>query len=166
MNKLNSLLKRFAVNNGFTLIELLIVISLTTILASIASPIYFRYYSVNQLKDDSQQLVQNLRNTREFSLNGLFDSGYGIYFDYSAKPVKYIIFKGNNYSIRDPKFDRTVLLGSTIALSQIFPQNQIYFYRGLGQPNTTGNIVLYNKIDNSRKKIMVNQLGVVDIINL
>lgn len=152
-------------NNGFTILELLIVIGLVIISVSIASPIYSHFYTIAQLDDDSMQLVQNLRNIREFSVSGLNDSSYGIYFNNISNPERYIIFRGLDYNSRDINYDRVVLLGKNISLTQVFPNNQISFSRGLGLPNDTGNIVLFDQIENKQKTINVNQLGVIDIVN-
>lgn len=144
---------------GFTLIELLIVIGITAVLAMAALPIYGGLQVSAQLNDNSAQIAQNLRLSREQGLAGMNNAAHGIKFFPNQK--QYVLYQGPSYALRDIPYDRTYTLGSVLTLSTTFISDEINFSKGLGAVSGVGTVTISHAVNGSRQ-VTVNKLGAVD----
>ncbi len=143
-------------NKGFTFIEMLITISMTVAIFTLAIPIYSNLSISSQLNENASLLVQNLRITREKSINRFNNSSYGI----KLQTNRYIIYQGDSYSTRDDTYDRVVDFGSVVSASSDLVDNEINFSKSFGMPNNIGTINLLHETGNNRL-VEINKFGMV-----
>lgn len=145
--------------NGFTLTELLIVIGIMTITVVASLPIYGNLQISAQLNDNTAQIAQNLRLSREQSLAGLNAAAHGIKFF----PNQYVLYQGSSYASRNVSYDRTYDLAGVLTLSTTIPGDEINFSKGLGAPSASGIITLTHAV-NGVRQVTINSFGVVEEI--
>jgi len=83
---------------------------------------------------------------------------YGIYFDTSVNPNKYVLFQGLNYVSRNSVFDEIHYLPSGIEFSSVSffeLNNEIVFNRLEGSVNNPGFVVLHSLKTNDIKTIYI-----------
>jgi type IV fimbrial biogenesis protein FimT len=77
-------------STGFTLMELLTAIGIITILCLIAIPTFTAWLPDYRLKQAARDLYSNLQRTRMGAIKA--NDSWGIWFDDSVKPGKYLIY--------------------------------------------------------------------------
>lgn len=133
---------------------------------ALLSSITFYAFSLDKnykLNNDADLLMDKLRMARERTWASENDSRYGIYFDVSADPDRYIIFKGNDFASRDPSFDEVCYLSKSVEISSVNLNggNEVSFEKVTGAPNVQGNISLKLISSPDSKTIYINSLGQV-----
>lgn len=149
-------------NHGFTFIELLIVMGILTILASATIPVYGNMQVASQQNEASSQLIQLLRQAREFSVAGKNDSSYGVYFqENTGESDKAVLYKGDSYASRDSEYDLEAILSASLELESNIEDDDVNFSKGLGMPSKTG-IVTISADGLNASVININNLGMVE----
>lgn len=111
---------------GYTLVEVMVSLIIFTILVT-ATIAAFRGVSINdRIKAVAQQLTSDMREARNEAFNGIADgadyptTGYGMYFDISTSPAKYILFTDTDsnsyYEAAKDHTIRTVTIPSEMSL--------------------------------------------------
>lgn len=146
--------------NGFTLIELILVIGITLVLAVAAIPIFGNLQVNTQLNEQTSQLIQTIRLSREQTLAGVGNQSHGIYIDVGS-PGKYILFEGESYATRNMGKDREQQLDHVLSISTDLTGNELVFDQTTGRPQQTGSITLSHSVEGSRV-VVINSLGLVE----
>jgi type II secretory pathway pseudopilin PulG len=138
---------------GFTLIEIMLVVALIVAIGGISAPVYQSFQVKKNLDVATNGIAQILRRAQALSQSGAGDASWGV--NISSGVVT--LFKGADYSSRDVAFDETFEISSNIVPSGI---SEIVFSKLLGEPQTTGNIILTN--DNDTQTITINSKGAIE----
>ncbi len=154
------MIAQIKITKGFTLIELLIVLAIGLILTASTVGLYGNLQVSSQLHDGTNLLVQTLRTAKQNSTARYLNSSYGVKL---VSAQVYTLYQGGSYDTRDPVYDRTTELSTSLTLGWNLTggANEINFSKGLGLPNATGTIDLGHVIGNSRS-IIVNDFGLVE----
>jgi prepilin-type N-terminal cleavage/methylation domain-containing protein len=137
---------------GFTLIELIIVVSCLAILLAIVLPGIKNFQMKKDLTNTAEEIIGTLRLAQTKAVNSEQVSKWGVYFDKTTSPQKYVLFKGNTYASRDVSFDRIYLLPSSIEITTISlagGSQEVVFERINGATSQNGNLLLSLKADPS-----------------
>ncbi len=138
---------------GFTLTEILLVVSLIVILAAFTVPVYQSFQVKTDLDIAATTLAQSLRRAGLLSRGAKGDSSWGI----KTFPSNFILFKGANYSLRDPAFDEQSDLPGSLSLSGL---DEVVFSKLAGEPNQTGSFTVTASTGDV-KNISLNSKGAV-----
>jgi len=136
---------------GFTLIEILLSISLITVLAVIAIPIYYSLLYRNDLDVAKNQVVQSLRRAEILSSANDGDITWGLKIQLGSV----VIFKGASYSARDVNYDELYQISNSIIPSGL---TEIVFAKMTGFPQSTGTVILTSQ-NNETRNITINSKG-------
>ena len=166
---------------GFTLIELIVSIFIMVLLSSL---FLTNYHSTNKrsgLSLAAQKLVADIRLMQSHSLSSFKNNGYvpnggwGIYFNKTTYPGKYIIFADDNYpnppdylfnpgeeyeEIDLPFNVNLDYIGASVSIVFEPPESTTYIN---GFNSGSINIELVD--DESTKTVLVNFFGLVDVID-
>ena len=156
------MMKRAHETVGFTLIELILVVGIFSLVFISSGVVFGNLIQKNSLDYHGYQLVQNLREARMNAVTQWRDSACGLYFDTSALPHGYTVFKGNSFAGRDAAYDLSFELPEAVAISQLDPGgfNELVFGKSDGLPSVFGGLVL--AAEDKTFSITVNSLGLAD----
>lgn len=118
---------------GFALIELILVVGIIGAVTGLSVPLYRDYQIRNDLNLATEQVTQGLARARLLAQSGEDDDGWGFYVPAG------ILYKGSAYADRDPTYDETYPMPSTIATTGL---TEVAYGKLSGQPSTTGSITL------------------------
>ncbi|MBN1258335.1 prepilin-type N-terminal cleavage/methylation domain-containing protein [Candidatus Peregrinibacteria bacterium] len=145
---------------GFTLIELMITISVFALIFSSTAIVFGDFLGERRLASEGHKMVQLLREARTNAVSGLQGSSWGLYFDPSSDPDRYVFFKGGSYVDRDASFDLEMVFPTTVTFSAIdFGGHEAVFEKRSGIANE-GTLTLIS--DPDEFIISVNRLGIVN----
>lgn len=113
--------------------EVIMVIGVLGVVSGMAVPLYRDYQIRNDLSLATEQVTQGLARARLLAQSGQNDSGWGFYIPAG------ILFKGATYADRDPNFDETYPMPSTITPSGLY---EVSYSKLQGRPSATGAITL------------------------
>jgi prepilin-type N-terminal cleavage/methylation domain-containing protein len=130
---------------GFSLIEVIMVVSLVGAIAGVGIPLYRDYQIRNDLNLATEQVTQGLARARLLSQAAQNDDNWGFY-----APAG-VLYKGDTYDTRDPAFDETYPMPSTITIQGLMEVN--YGKIG-GVPDATGEITLTTINDDTRNVLI------------
>lgn len=149
---------------GFSLLEIVVVLAVLALILAIAMSTYLSNQQLPQLNNATQEIINILRLAQNQTIASKQNSQYGVYFDTSTLPERYVLFKGSSYASRDTAFDQIY----TIPVSAEFYQvntggaNQVVFDKLTGSTENTGNISLRLTGDHSQTKILyVDSSGII-----
>jgi len=120
---------------GFTLLELLIVIGMTVIVFAFSMPFGLQFYRSQIADETSNNLVDVLRNARQYAVLQKNDSSFGVYLDSTHGNI--ILFQGPSYSGRNQTYDEVYPFTSGVSLGGL---NEIVFSKQTGTPSATGTV--------------------------
>ena len=151
---------------GFTLLELLVVLGILIILMAIALPNLRAFQQNYDLENSMGGIVSSLRLAQGQTVASEGESQYGVYFNTSADPQEYIIFKGESYALRDVSSDVIHKLLKPVVISTIdlWGNNEVVFERLTGNASSSSS---YGKIsiklisDAKTKDIYIGNSGLV-----
>lgn len=132
-------------SHGFSLIEVVIVVGLIGSIAGVGIPLYRDYQIRNDLNLATEQVTQGLARARLLSQAANNDDSWGFY-----APAG-VLYKGDSYATRDPNFDETYPMPSTIGIKGLFEVN---YSKTNGRPDNTGNITLTTINDETRNVLI------------
>ncbi len=138
------------------MIELLVVTGIILILSVIATVTFRTFQKEAKLDNAAGAVVNILRIAQNKTLTSEGDSRYGVYFDTSLSPHRYILFKGNTYASREIAFDKIYSLPSTVEIFQInLPVgSEIVFNRLTGTTDQPGSISLGITTETDKTKVV------------
>lgn len=126
---------------GFSLIEVMLVVALIGAIAGVGVPLYRDYQIRNDLNLATEQVTQGLARARLLSQAAQNDDSWGFY-----APAG-VLYKGESYETRDPAFDETYPMPSTIKIEGLLEVN---YQKIHGAPDATGEIILTTINDDTR----------------
>jgi len=126
---------------GFSLIEVMLVVGLIGAIGGVGVPLYRDYQIRNDLNLATEQVTQGLARARLLSQAAQNDDSWGFY-----APAG-VLYKGNSYDTRDPAFDETYPMPSTITIIGLMEVN---YGKIAGVPSATGDITLTTINDDTR----------------
>ncbi len=144
---------KFLIKKGFTLLELLISIAIITIIAAISAPVYFSFYSRNDIDVVAMKAAQNIRRAQILAQAGGEDGSWGVSFDNDTM----ILFQGESFQDRDVDFDESFSIPQTISVSGL---EEVVFERFTGTPKELGTIEFFLNSGISRN-ITITEAGVL-----
>ena len=152
---------------GFTLVELILIIGISAMLVTGIMVSYSKFYLSNQLQDANTQIKQALKQAREYSVSGYFNSSYGVHFSSNNTSNNYIIYKGSSFAERDQPFDRISEINKNISfasttLSAAKGVYEINFSKNYGAPDNYGDIEILNNNSGESNTIDINSLGTIN----
>ncbi len=130
---------------GFALLEVVLVVGLVGAIAGVGIPLYRDYQIRNDLNLATEQVTQGLARARLLSQSAQNDDAWGFY-----APAG-VLYKGDSYATRDPAFDETYPMPSTIAIEGLFEVN---YQKIAGLPSETGQITLTTINDETRNVLI------------
>lgn len=118
---------------GFALMEVILVIGILGAVTGMAVPLYRDYQIRNDLNLATEQVTQGLARARLLAQSAQEDDGWGFYVPAG------VLYKGDSYGDRDPSFDETYPMPSTITPSGLL---EVSYSKLRGQPSDVGAITL------------------------
>ena len=150
---------------GLTIIELLTIVAILTILAAMSVPLFRIFQKGSDLTNTAEEIINVLRLTQNKTLASQETSQWGVYFSISTSPQEYILFKGTDYSSRDPLYDQIHKVPEDVEIYEvdlIGGGKEVVFERVTGTTNYSGSISLRLKEDISKtRQAIVEQSGKV-----
>ena len=128
---------------GFTLIELVVVVALVVLFVGLAIPALRVAQKGSELEDTAELLVAVLRLAQNRTLGSEGASQYGVFFDTSTSPDRYILFKGSSYAARDVAVDEVNTLPASVEIAgTTLPGTETVFQKVSGTASGAGSITL------------------------
>ena len=150
---------------GLTILELLTVVAILIILTSISISLFRVFQKESGLTNTAEEIINMLRFAQNKTLASEESSQWGIYFSTSTSPQEYILFKGSDYTSRDPAYDQVHKIPEKIEIYEIDLTgggSEIVFERVLGSTNSSGDISLRLKEDTLKtRQVIIEQSGKV-----
>ncbi len=149
-------------DKGFTIIELMVVITILVILLAMSVASVVLLVKNPPVNNASEEVINALKLAQNRTLSSEGNSQYGVYFNTTADPHQYTIFKGSSYASRTSSFDQTYPLSNTIEFYAINlgGGNEVVFNRITGTTQNPGDISLRLKDDHSQTKtIYIDAFG-------
>lgn len=149
---------------GFTLIEILVTIGILLILASTAFLGIGPLQRQSDLQNTSQEMVNILRLAQNRTLASEGQSQYGVYFDDTASPHRYTLFKGSSYVSRDVAADEIFFIPESVIISSmsVGGGKEVVFDRIVGTTNQSGQVLLQLVADPTKTQtIYIESSGLV-----
>jgi Tfp pilus assembly protein FimT len=144
-------------NCGFTIVELLTVIAIFFIICGIAAQIFPVFQKEGELSNSTEKIINILRLGQSKTLASEGASQYGVYFDITTNPHRYILFKGANYASREVNSDEVHEISKSVEIYEIIlggGGQKVVFSRLTGETANSGKVSLRLKSDNSKIKII------------
>lgn len=145
--------KVFHRSAGFTLVEALLSVAIIGILTGLSAPVYERVIGSNNIEIAASTLAGTLRRAQLLSQAVDSDSEWGV----KIEAGSIILYRGANFSSRDPAYDEVYSISPSISFSGI---NDLSFSKVFGSPSTIGNISLTSP-SNETKIISINSKGTI-----
>jgi len=150
---------------GLTIIELLTVVAILIILTSISISLFRIFQKESGLTNTAEEIINMLRFAQNKTLASQESSQWGVYFLTSSSPQEYILFKGGDYTSRDPAYDQVHKIPEKIEIYEVNLTgggSEIVFERISGDTNYSGNVSLRLKENTLKtRQIIVEQSGKV-----
>lgn len=148
---------------GFTIIELLIIIGILTILAAMSIPPFRYFQKKSNLTNSAEEIINTLRLARNNTLASRGGSQWGVKFSTSSTSQQYILFKGEDYSLRDPLEDRIYNIPEGIEIYELSlagGKTEVVFDQVLGTTDYFGTASLKIEDDaSSTRQIIIEKSG-------
>ncbi len=138
--------------NGFTLVELILTIALMVTSMAIAAPVFQSFLFQNQVELALDSSVRAVRYAQLLSTESTENSGWSVNF----QPSVITVYLGNDFNLRDPVYDITFSVDSSIALSGLA---NISFTAISGTTTNTGNITVSKNSES--KSFSINERGTI-----
>jgi prepilin-type N-terminal cleavage/methylation domain-containing protein len=117
-------------SRGFTITEVIVVLGILSILSALDISSFIFFQKKVDLDNVADVLSETLRVAQSNTLASQQNTQYGVYFDISASPNQYTLFKGATYATRDATFSKVYTLPGTLEISGInLADNQIVFQK-------------------------------------
>jgi prepilin-type N-terminal cleavage/methylation domain-containing protein len=128
---------------GFTLIELVVVLALVALFTGLAIPALRIAQRGSALNDESLSMVAVLRLAQSRTVSSEQASKYGVFFDMSTSPDRYVLFRGETYAARDVASDEVHALPVSVEIAgTTLPGAETVFQKVSGAASGAGSITL------------------------
>ncbi len=148
---------------GFTIVELLTVIGILILLTAVSAPAFRTFQKESDLTNTAESIINVLRYARNKTLASEESSQWGVWLSTSTIPQEYILFKGENYTLRDSSYDKVHKISQKVeiyAINLAGGKSEVVFNRILGTTDYYGNISLRLTSDVSKtKQAIIEQSG-------
>ncbi len=146
---------------GFSLIELLIVIAVLMIILVLSIVAFYTLTKKTDLDTSRDNIISALNLVRNKTLASEEAAQYGVYFDATAVPDRYVLFQGPSYTTRNVSLDKIYNFPSVIEISSVSleGENEIVFNRLQGDTNNYGSITIRSLKDNEIRTIYIYSSG-------
>ncbi len=147
---------------GFALIEILIVVAILAIVLILSVIVFYSLTNKADLDTCRDNIISTLNMARSKTLASEQAAQYGIYFDTTEVPHRYIFFKGADYASRETSFDRAYNLPENVLISDIDVSNndnQVVFKRLEGNTDNQGSITINSELNGQIRKIYIYSSG-------
>lgn len=131
--------------SGFSIIEMVLVLGVVSVMTGISVPIYRDYQIKSDLNLATEQVSQGIERARLLSQSATQDSGWGFFVPQG------VLYRGESYIARDPSFDETYSMPSTIKVNGLL---EVAFSPISGDPTETGQIQL-TTINDAERTILI-----------
>jgi len=145
---------------GFTLIELILILAILAIVSVLSIPFIQSFQTTSDLYTYTDSLNQTLRQAQRQAIAGKNNSAWGVYFDTGSN--QFVLFKGDNYTSRDPEYDQVTDYPAAFAVSTDFG-DEIYFSIYSGNPSTVGSTTIFSVNTDDSKNIIITSSGVIQL---
>ena len=135
---------------GYTLIELLIVIAVLAIILVLSVVVFYTLTRKTDLDTSRDNIISTLNSARNKTLASEGADQYGVYFDISTSPDRYIL--------RNTSFEEIHDLPSTIEIS-IGGGSEVVFKRLDGSTDNYGSITIKHLTTNETRTIYIYPSG-------
>ena len=98
-------LRLYGSTAAFTLVELLLVVGILAVVFGLALPFALNTKFTNELDTATENLITTLREAQSQAIAAEGDTPYGVYFDTTATPPTYTIYKGASWLSKDESFN-------------------------------------------------------------
>ena len=149
---------------GFTLVELLAIVGVLVILAGLGIPAFRNFERRSELDRTAESIANVLRLAQSKTVASEESDQWGVYFSTSSN--QYILFRGDDYSSRDPLYDEIKEFSQNIEIKEINTNtgtSQIVFERLTGAAGAYGHISLKLKSESSEKLVYVENSGLIGL---
>ncbi len=150
-------ISRYYKKEGLTLLEIILVIGLVFIAASFTAANFSSLHKISILIDQTDLVLQALREAKELSRSGFQGYPYGVYFNVDPNTkILVTLYQGSSYAERSSGSDRIVELEEGIRIASTTLQRsaenslEINFSAQQGLPDNYGTLVLSDSYGNSR----------------
>jgi len=142
---------------GFTLIEFIISLGIISILLLLTFISASSFRAHTNLTTSANNLLEDARSQQSKTVASEGASTYGVHFEVN----RYTLFKGSNFSSRDPAFDEIRNFPTSVELSgwNIGGGNDIVFERVTGATPNSGTATLRHKDSGQVKTITIASSG-------
>lgn len=132
---------------GFTLIEVVIVLGVLMIVLILSTSALYTLTKKTDLDASRDNIISTLNTARNKTLASEGSAKYGVYFDTSLSPNRYVLFQGSSYALRNVSFDEIHDLASSIEISDINlnpANNEVVFNRLEGDTDNHGLVSIHS----------------------
>ncbi len=150
---LNYLLNIKKNNSGFTLFEMLLAVSVFAIIGVISAPVYIGFKTRNDVDSAATITASALRRASVLSQSMQNDSSWGVL----ATTSEIIIFSGGSYALRNPIYDESKNIVSSI---QISGKSELVFAKFTGMPISTGTLI-FTSLSGETRNVSINEKNVI-----
>ena len=147
---------------GYTLVELLIAVAVLTVILIISATTFYNLTRKSDLDTSRDNVISVLNIARNKALASEGAKQYGVYFDTSTSPDKYILFQGPNYAGRDVSFDEVCDLVSSVEISNISfngGSDEVVFKRLDGSTDNYGSITIQSLNTSETRTVYIYSFG-------
>lgn len=144
--------------------EVLVVTGILVVVFLLSISALSSLYKKTELDTVKDNIIALLKMTKNKTLASEQAAKYGIYFDTTTDPDRYIFFQGLNYTSRNFAFDEMYELPKTVEISSISLEgsdNEVVFDRLDGNTGNYGNIVIRSLKTDSIRTIYIYSSGEV-----
>ncbi len=160
-------MKQFFSKSGFTLVELLVVLAVFLILIAISLPALRVFQSNSDVEAVAGGILEELRLAQNKTMASEGASQYGVYFDTSTLPNKYILFKGGSYSLRSVGFDEinNIPSGVNVDAIDLWGGHEVVFERitGHAQASSSFGFISLKSDNNSIQTVYIDNSGLATL---
>lgn len=139
---------------GFTLVELLITIAVLVVILVISAAVFYNLTKKTDLDASRDNIISTLNTARNKTIASEEASQYGVYFDTTSSP--------NRYILRDTSFDEIHDLPSAIEISNISFNgggDEVVFKLLDGNTDNYGSITIKHLTTNETRTIYIYSSG-------
>jgi prepilin-type N-terminal cleavage/methylation domain-containing protein len=141
---------------GMSLLELLVSLGILALIFAVSLSFLFLFQRQATLTYTTESLFNALKLAQSKSQTSEQSSHWGVYFETSSQPHRYIIFKGETYSGRDFRFDQSHNLPSNMQFSalNLGASPEVVFNPLTGLLENSGSVVLSAKNQNQQQRTL------------
>ncbi|MDP2637011.1 MAG: prepilin-type N-terminal cleavage/methylation domain-containing protein [bacterium] len=141
---------------GLTFIEILVVIGILGVILLLSLPALRFFEREKNLEGTAEKVLATLEEAKSNTVSSKGESSWGVSFTSAG----YTFFKGSTFETRDPAFDKTETLPSSLEFSTVaLEDNEAVFAKLTGFPLNEGSVVLREKASAEELQLYVNANG-------